>query len=381
MQNKGNNGFNRLVLIGNGFDLSHGLKTRYSDFVKHYLANSINNFFNKNYYSDELIEISYANSYKPTPLPNYSEEDVFEFFNEFNANSGNLVTVNFNIKSTFFSLIYKGLNLGWVDIEKIYYSRLIDFYKMLGNDKSKNDNILSMVRELNSNLNFIRELLREYLKKEQEKYKIQNATKRPNLRIAFQEVDRDDFPQYRDWETNKINRVLFLNFNYTEPNFTDTFFAANHYEWDEINIHGTLENEMIFGYGDELDEHYKLIEKLGEDEWLKGFKSFGYLQNHNYNNLLGFIEEREFQVYVAGHSCGLSDKTLLNQIFEHKNCKSIKVFYHIFKDGERNGEDTFNDTIYNIARIMENKVKMRSIVSKKTQSFDLMTLSALAPTK
>ena len=30
---------NRLVLIGNGFDLAHGLKTRYEDFINWYNTN------------------------------------------------------------------------------------------------------------------------------------------------------------------------------------------------------------------------------------------------------------------------------------------------------------------------------------------------------
>jgi hypothetical protein len=33
-----------------------------------------------------------------------------------------------------------------------------------------------------------------------------------------------------------------------------------------------------------------------------------------------------FQVLIMGHSCGLSDRTLLNIVFEHNNCRSIKVF-------------------------------------------------------
>ncbi|MCK3683358.1 AbiH family protein [Maribellus sp. YY47] len=381
MKTEKKTGFNRLILIGNGFDLLHGLKTRYSDFVKDYLTYSINSFFINSYYSDELIEISYTDSYKPTPLPSYNLENIFDFFEDFKPRVNNLVKVNFKIKSTFFSLIYKSLNLGWVDIEKIYYSRLIDLYKIIGNDRKQNENVLSMVKRLNADLNVIRELLREYLKKEQEKYIIQNVTKRANLRIAFQNPEEDDFPQNGNWKGKEISKVLFLNFNYTEPNFTDNMLAVNGFDWDVINIHGTLVDEMVFGYGDELDEHYKMIEKLGEDEWLKGFKSFGYLQNHKYNNLLGFIEDTEFQVYVVGHSCGLSDKTLLNQIFEHKNCKNIKVFYHSFEEGGRKGEDTFNDTIYNIARIMDDKVKMRSIISKKTQSLGLKTLHDLAPSK
>lgn len=38
---------NRLVLIGNGFDLAHGLKTRYEDFFYWYWEQRINHLVNE----------------------------------------------------------------------------------------------------------------------------------------------------------------------------------------------------------------------------------------------------------------------------------------------------------------------------------------------
>ena len=32
---------NRLVIIGNGFDLAHGLKTSYGDFINYYINNMV----------------------------------------------------------------------------------------------------------------------------------------------------------------------------------------------------------------------------------------------------------------------------------------------------------------------------------------------------
>lgn len=74
--------FNRLILIGNGFDLLHGLRTRYSDFVKDYLASSVNNFFIKNRHSDNLLEITYQDSFRPLPTPSYGVDDIYSFFEE-----------------------------------------------------------------------------------------------------------------------------------------------------------------------------------------------------------------------------------------------------------------------------------------------------------
>ena len=63
-----------------------------------------------------------------------------------------------------------------------------------------------------------------------------------------------------------------------------------------------------------------------------------------------------------GHSCGNSDRTLLNTLFEHENCVSIKPFYYI-KD---NGLDNYNEIAQNISRNFTNKQALRDkVVNKK----------------
>jgi hypothetical protein len=63
-----------------------------------------------------------------------------------------------------------------------------------------------------------------------------------------------------------------------------------------------------------------------------------------------------------GHSCGLSDRTLLNTIFEHNNCRSIKVFYH----KKENGLDNYTEIIQNISRHFNKKKLMREKIVNKT---------------
>ncbi|NQU52374.1 MAG: hypothetical protein HQ522_07525 [Bacteroidetes bacterium] len=49
---------NRLILIGNGFDLSLGLRTGYKDFLYSYLEECFDESFrHENGYQDKLIEI------------------------------------------------------------------------------------------------------------------------------------------------------------------------------------------------------------------------------------------------------------------------------------------------------------------------------------
>jgi hypothetical protein len=49
---------NRLIIIGNGFDLANGLKTSYPDFIRHYFKNAIKKASNELLFSDILLKIS-----------------------------------------------------------------------------------------------------------------------------------------------------------------------------------------------------------------------------------------------------------------------------------------------------------------------------------
>ena len=138
---------------------------------------------------------------------------------------------------------------------------------------------------------------------------------------------------------------------------------------ESVQIHGDLEdkkNPIIFGYGDEIDDHYSHIENLNDNRYLENVKSIKYLETDNYKRLLSFIDSGKYGIYIMGHSCGISDRTLLNTLFEHENCASIKVFYHKWDGG-----DNHSDVVRNISRNFTDKAKMRKIVVDKTNSVPL----------
>ncbi len=130
------------------------------------------------------------------------------------------------------------------------------------------------------------------------------------------------------------------------------------------HIHGDLEkpDDIIFGYGDELDDRYGELVKLYNNEHLRNIKSTKYLETDNYRKMLAFINSAPYQVYIMGHSCGNSDRTLLNTLFEHKNCISIKPFYYIKEDGS----DNYLEIIQNISRNFTDMKLMRDRVVNKT---------------
>ena len=119
---------------------------------------------------------------------------------------------------------------------------------------------------------------------------------------------------------------------------------------------------MIFGYGDELDSDFKKLQNMNDNECMRHIKSIRYLESDNYRKMLEFIESDTFQVVIMGHSCGLSDRTLLNTLFEHDNCVSIMPYYH--DKGE--GKDDYLDKVQNISRNFTNPQLMRDRVVNKT---------------
>lgn len=78
--------------------------------------------------------------------------------------------------------------------------------------------------------------------------------------------------------------------------------------------------------------------------------------------MLQFIESAPYQIYIMGHSCGNSDRTLLNTLFEHRNCVSIKPYYHQKEDDS----DNYMEIVQNICRNFTNMKLMRDRVVNKT---------------
>lgn len=62
---------------------------------------------------------------------------------------------------------------------------------------------------------------------------------------------------------------------------------------------------------------------------------------------------------MIGHSCGLSDRTLLREIFEHKRCHKIKLFFY----EENDGITDFFEKSVEVMRHFENKNLVRQRVS------------------
>lgn len=412
---------NRIILIGNGFDLAHGLKTSYAHFIDWYwkewgrlLLNSLN-------FSEEDGLCRFELNYHVSRIWSGIVWDCRSegYLSAIEPFDGHVVVdyikshpekCSFSYESPLLEELCKQLEeRKWVDIENV-------FFRHLSNDHEKPEKV-------NAELSVIRKRLIDYLTEvqksasdvgvkddlrkkmlapfEKRDFAINSMDswksmlqQRVNYRNeVWSELISSYLNQDRAWiEFNRIerffsdnserirskgiasieesrlplgiflpDRVMMLSFNYTDV--ADSYFpkvdrlSVNH-------IHGELSSpeSVIFGYGDEMDENYKKLANKNDNEYLNNIKSIKYLESPNYRKLLEFIESDTYQIFIMGHSCGNSDRTLLNTLFEHRNCVSIKPFYHKWDDGT----DNYMELVQNISRNFTDMKLMRDRVVNKT---------------
>jgi hypothetical protein len=409
---------NRLVLVGNGFDLAHGLPTRYEDFINWYWDQRVEGF--RDNQSDLSVDI--LCEFRISKLQRRTWKEFFSYVSSQyyskkitgrqviqNIRSGEY---NYNINHTFspfFKSIIKSIETkGWVDIENEYYNQLTkctiegslnqDALKRLNSQLSFitdllayylesisqkepliieaiSDIIYSPISQFDVSIegrHLVEEFVKErimtdsYISNKTQKYGIDEQYCQFEIKQAKKDLEKWGCMPYLPEIFMLPDNVMILNFNYT--NTADSY---NHPPLGyTIHIHGGLNNRdsIIFGYGDELDEKYQQLQALNENECLKNIKSIRYLESDNYRKVLRFLEDAPFQVLIMGHSCGNSDRTLLNTIFEHKNCISIKPYYHISK---KDLTDNYLDIVQNISRNFTDMKLMRDRVVNKTNCMPL----------
>lgn len=343
---------NRLIIIGNGFDLAHDLKTSYSDFICDYLINSCKQFLSDLNFRDPLTHITCTDSsYLPEIADlKLTKESIKEDFNLIRNNRGIQVRT---FGTTFSNSLDKILNYKWADLETAFFEELYSMKHI-----HKGESQVQQAKIINDRFEHLKKLLIEYLKKEQNKLDPKTMDMAQIINCFTELFNNKQQSLAHIPSDSEPENLYFLNFNYTK---TAEIYAqkCNTIISSECNyIHGSIDRSYgnpIFGFGDELSKKYLEFEDEMNNELFRHIKSFEYLKTSNYNSLLRFIESGEFQVQIFGHSCGISDRTMLNHIFEHMNCKSIKLFYY------QNGSDNdFTDKTYEISRhFTKNKGDLR----------------------
>ena len=157
---------NRIILVGNGFDLAHGLKTRYEDFINWYFDQLKSNLVNYKYskYENYLCTLELNVKYHGisswqnflyadrTTIFNISVGAFLEYLDYIGKNADATVTYSPLLDRICESISTKG----WVDIEA-------DYYELLMTVSNNPDNLDLNVDQLQKDLQFIIGQLAIYL--------------------------------------------------------------------------------------------------------------------------------------------------------------------------------------------------------------------------
>jgi hypothetical protein len=404
-QNMSNNTekINRIILIGNGFDLAHGLKTSYGHFIKKFweeqlveVNNSSADIWKLHYSNCETEHYLYENDLfimkRKDNLP-FKKNDI-TLTNENAKNKqtkeNNTATVadsenkktNEPRKFTLVELKEKGLEIAykdaeelkkdivyyknkfleniederhlknWFDIEELYFKKLIDCKKRYL--EKKNYSIYT-VKQLNSEFQFIKEALEKQLELQNDRIDKMKTDSDEKKKIEkIKERITNILKKTKEGQT--IDKTYIINFNYTK---TEELYSTIP-NLETNHLHGTIsknalnkKTQIVFGYGDETSEEFKAIQSLEDNEFMANFKSINYLESENYQKFLKFFEnkETEYEIFIFGLSCSGADRSLLNGLFESKNCKSIQFYYY----QENANTNNYNDIATNIYRNFDHK--------------------------
>lgn len=256
------------VVIGNGFDLSVGLKSSYNHFL------------------DDVI--------KQYELK--SNEEIFDFNNLFVRE-------------------FHGRELNWSDFETIFETQMIEINESL--EYSKHDQIKNYrVNRLNEDLKKLEKMFYHYIKKEYSEWKIK--TERKSLKIN---------PFYLKLFSDEKTHIMTFNFT----KVLDYIFEGNKIKKDRIyQLHGSLEdNNIILGggfTGSDGISKVSLEGSLTNDKLVRIKKdSLLFFKREKLISKVNRAENNSFNLFILGHSIMGSDFIFLQPFFE--KAEKIYMFY------------------------------------------------------
>ena len=298
----------QLFLIGNGFDLAHGIPTSYNDLMNWYGKQLIDQLQEEETVEDDFFETSLR-----VPLGGRTSS-----IHNCPPNFSKLLDSGFaKSKSDFFMELLANYRKGnWVDIESFYFEKLKQIAQIPKGDLGLEERVKRVIT-LNKQFQNVQNLLDRYLR---------TLTKEISLMPEFLKMFQPKDPQ---------DKYMYLSFNYT--NTVELYFKKLIIpsKSQVVNIHGRLGNNaspIIFGYGDQHDEIYATLENFNQNEFLEYIKYPQYTLSDAFQKLTRFINVpyQSYIVHIIGHSCGLSDRTLLREILENRNCE--RIFIHHYPD-------------------------------------------------
>ncbi len=370
---------NAVIIIGNGFDLAHNMPTSYRDFSRYLLNEKILTplfqgkpsieFFLQSFIDlHEGLRYSYHTMSAPrkdssryfvikfyTKYDNRPELDLDDFQKDFKMDEVPFLNM---LSNKFLGKLFSGNYTNWFDIEQNYFVELQEILETYDGVDSEDD-IKESLEKLNEDLKELKTLLAEYLNRF-------SASHKDEVQMFFEE----------NFDDKDIFRVINFNYTNTFDKLYKSKIKPRSLKVRSSYIHGKLNEKIIFGFGDDGNDSYRMMKDTGINEFLRCFKTFHYAQDSIYRLVLEEVKSYDdYEVYILGHSLGRTDKTFLAELLNSKKCLNI----HLFKREDRLNDSEKEEDLWelhcNLSRILEKDTDFRNkiIPIKNSSHFPYVT--------
>ena len=353
-----------ILVIGNGFDLAHGLKTNYKDFLR-FIRCFLQHYSRKEV--DKRYEVDESDvAYVKWVLDTFKEADHNDVYKDLISELYSLIAGNIWID--FFSDL-QDLGGGWIDFEK-EISRIIQLLdkmrKPLGTRIDEKSEILMDLAH--HSMKISRHVDPNGVSSMDEKdtaeltsrllTDLSRLTRALELYLSYYVEDEQLYYKIPPLPTivgMKVDRVISFN-------YTDTFeriYGEIHSDVLYDYIHGKAKK----GYGPEtcnmvigIDEYLCESEKNERNDFIE-FKKFyqrifkktgchykTWLGTLNHaNELTPNSKPQKVHVYFFGHSLDITDKDIIAELILQKNATTT-IFYH--------NREAFSKQIINLVKVI-----------------------------
>ena len=352
-----------LLVIGNGFDIAHGLKTSYKDFLKFVCDFQKVVFENQTGWDDK-----YDKTYIKFIIEkmNANCEDSNKFINELKELLSN------NLWIDHFQKVQ--IKEGWVDFEReisriikmidaarkngvvplankdtakfdsdieVYVWEIVKNASYFGIPKTTYDSLSELKERLLVDLNRITRAFELYLKHYVEDVQICQLCNSKESKQIIKELN--------------IDKVL--SFNYT--NTYERIYGANNANVQYDYIHGKVKKDssvkkcnLVIG----IDEYLDAPEKDFDNEYIEFKKFFQRIYKKTgsyYKKWFGLIKRNretfskakgeDINIYFYGHSLDITDKDIIAELIRQKDAVTT-IFYH--------SREALRDQISNLVKVL-----------------------------
>ena len=347
-----------LLIVGNGFDLYHGLPTRYTDFLKFISYWSI---FWDNYNGEAKAQVCTPFRVKLSE----QNEIIEESMRDFASHQGyykyeHLEFINSHIDNLWIQYFLKKQlsSVNWIDFEGEIYNvlKLVEEYysEFIPEMRKRNDAPIKYIPgDMSTVINiFKKNCPEEYIdftqgiisRSDTEKDKLKNNYLYIEMLLSTMKRELDDLIKCLDYylldfvsnikveqyseQIKELSYINLLNFNYT---YTYASVYGKNSLREHHRIHGDcLEEDMVLGIPDEsfpstldyiyFQKYFQRIQKRTGNY----YKSWITEPNAREKSL----EDVPINVFIMGHSLADSDKGILKEIFMNDFVCKITIFYH-----------------------------------------------------